>query len=126
MAGDGRPAKEDVTMHHLALLGEDEAAAAQPGTPAWDAEIAAHMRFSEVAADAIHGGEALQPVATAMTVRHGDGGEPLVTTGPYTETGDPGGPRWRGRGPPGHGDQLARCHASRHLGTTALRRRGGG
>jgi hypothetical protein len=79
-------AKEEMTMRYLALLGEDESAAAQPDTPAWDAEMAGHMRFSEVAADAIHGGEALQPVATAMTVRHGDGGEPLVTTGPYAET----------------------------------------
>jgi hypothetical protein len=77
-----------MTMRYLALLGEDESAAAQPDTPAWDAEIAAHMRFSEVVADAIHGGEALLPVATAMTVRHGDGDEPLVTTGPYAETSE--------------------------------------
>lgn len=74
-------------MRYLVLLGDDESNANEPGTPAFDAEMEGYERFGELAADAIVGGEALQPCETAVTVRHGDGA-PLVTTGPYAETSE--------------------------------------
>lgn len=72
-------------MRYLALLGGDETAGAAPGTPEFDAVMAAYMRFGENAAGAIVTGEALEPSSTATTIRHGDF-EPLVTSGPYAET----------------------------------------
>jgi hypothetical protein len=77
-----------MTMRYLALLGADESTAPALGTPERDQSHAGYVRFAQMAADAILGGEALQPVATARTVRHGDGGEPLVTDGPYAETAE--------------------------------------
>lgn len=73
-------------MRYLALLGSDESAIPARGTPERDELHAGYVRFTQLAADAILGGEALQPKATARTVRHGDGGVPLVTDGPYAET----------------------------------------
>ncbi len=73
-------------MRYLALLARDESEIPAPGTPERDASHAGYVRFAQMAADAILAGEALQPAATARTVRHGDGGEPLVTSGPYAET----------------------------------------
>ena len=83
-------------MRYLALLGGDESVVPEPGTPERDAIHTGYVRFAQLAADAILGGEALQPSATARTIRHGDaerGGadtiaEPLVTAGPYTETSE--------------------------------------
>jgi hypothetical protein len=81
-------------MRYLALLGGDESTVPAPGTPERDAIHDGYVRFARLAADAILGGEALQPGATARTIRHGDGetggvdatGDPLVTAGPYAET----------------------------------------
>ena len=75
-------------MRYLALLGSDESAVPALGTPERDALHAGYVRFAQLAADAILAGEAVQPAATARTVRHGDGGEPLVTDGPYAETAE--------------------------------------
>ena len=47
--------------------------------------MAAHEAFSREAGAAILGGEALQPTATATTVRVRDG-ERLLTDGPFAET----------------------------------------
>lgn len=67
-------------MNYLALLGGDESRTPAPGSPEWDAVLAGHERFGEIARESILGGAALQPAATSTTVRHGDG-EPLVTAG---------------------------------------------
>ena len=75
-------------MRYLALLGSDESDVPAPGTPERDEMHAGYVRFAQLAADAILAGEALQPATTARTVRHGDGGEPLVTEGPYAETAE--------------------------------------
>ena len=72
-------------MHYLVLLGGDESLDPAPGTPEFDAMMAGYERFGELAGPTIRGGEALQPKATAATIRHGDGA-PLVTDGPYAET----------------------------------------
>lgn len=50
-------------------------------------EMADYGAFSAIAADAIRGGAALFPTATATTVRtSGKGGELIVSDGPYAET----------------------------------------
>lgn len=72
-------------MHYLVLLGGNESLDPEPGTPEFDAMMAGYERFGELAGPTIRGGEALQPTATAATIRHGDGA-PLVTDGPYAET----------------------------------------
>jgi hypothetical protein len=86
--GGGRPAEEEITMRYLALLGMDPSAAPAPDSPERAERHAAYVRFAENAADAILAGEALQPPATARTIRHGDGGDPLVTDGPFAETAE--------------------------------------
>ena len=74
-------------MQYLALLGGDESLDPAQGSPEWDALLVDYRRFGTLAADAIVAGEALQPTATAATVRHGDGA-PLVIDGPYAETSE--------------------------------------
>jgi hypothetical protein len=74
-------------VHFLALLYDDESAAAEPGTPEFDAEMAAYAAFDELAGDAVVGGEALLPSETARTVRH-DGGEARISDGPFAEVAE--------------------------------------
>src|SRR5688500_7449143 len=76
-------------MQYLATLYDVETGAAEPGTPEWDAELAAYGAFDEKYGAAVRGGEALQPSALAATVRGRDGdGAPLVTDGPFAETAE--------------------------------------
>lgn len=72
-------------MRYLVSLFGDEALGTEPGTPEFDAEMAEYAAFDDKAGSAIIGGEALQPSATAATVRSG-AGDALVTAGPFTET----------------------------------------
>lgn len=72
-------------MRYLVSLFGDEALDPEPGSPESDAEMTEYGAFDEKAGPAIVGGEALQPSATASTVRSGSG-DPLVTAGPFTET----------------------------------------
>jgi len=72
-------------MRYLATLHGDETVAHQPGTPEFDETIARYIRFGETAGSAIVTADALQPSATVVTVRAGDG-DPLVTAGPFIES----------------------------------------
>lgn len=72
-------------MHYLVLLYGDETAAAQPGTPEFDAEMAGYVAFGELAEKAIRGGAALHLTDQARTIRH-TGGTVTVTDGPFAET----------------------------------------
>lgn len=74
-------------MHYLVLLYGDEGTAAEPGTPAFDAEMAGYAAFGELAAGAIRGGAALELTKTARTIRR-DGGSVTVTDGPFAETAE--------------------------------------
>ncbi|OWY61150.1 hypothetical protein B7486_65330, partial [cyanobacterium TDX16] len=74
-------------MHFLVLLYDDESAGTEPGTPEFDAEMEAYAAFSELAGEAIVGGEALLPSETARTVRH-DGAQPRITAGPFAEAAE--------------------------------------
>ncbi|MGD9529685.1 YciI family protein [Pseudonocardia sp.] len=72
-------------MHYLVLLYGDEKTAAEPGTPEFDAELAAYTAFDEAAAGAIRGGAALHLTERARTIRH-DGAAVTITDGPFAET----------------------------------------
>ncbi|MDT5325675.1 MAG: hypothetical protein QOF25_2827 [Mycobacterium sp.] len=79
-----QPEKPLDGSHWLALLLEPADNAVAPGTPEWEAGIAAHREFNTAAADHIKGGAALHPPATATTVRVRDG-KATFTDGPYVE-----------------------------------------
>jgi hypothetical protein len=67
---------------YLVLIYEDEAPYAGEGNDAVWAEVgAAHGVFAEANGKALKGGNALQPTATATTIRGG-----VVTDGPFAET----------------------------------------
>lgn len=68
----------------LATMHGPETPADVPDTPEWEAGAAAHGGFAEAAGDAILEGGAVQPAATATTVRVRDG-EVSVTDGPFSE-----------------------------------------
>ena len=69
----------------LALIYDDEQKWAQ-GAPETAAASAAHKTFGETRAAAILGGNALQPTATATSVRTDEDGTVQVTDGPFVET----------------------------------------
>ncbi|MGW5387385.1 YciI family protein [Nocardia sp. NPDC003963] len=71
-----------------ALLWEQADTVVVPGTPEWESGVAEHERFGTRAGAAIRGSGALQPPATATTVRSGSGGRPLITDGPFTESAE--------------------------------------
>jgi hypothetical protein len=69
---------------YLILIYENEGGYADAGPQVWQQAMEAHGRFAGQAAERgvkILGGEALQPVATATSIR-GD----VVTDGPFAET----------------------------------------
>jgi hypothetical protein len=78
------PPSKPVGSSWLALLLEPQANAHAPGTPEWEAGIAAHQKFGAAAGDRTNGGAPLHPPTTATTVRVRDG-EVLLTDGPYIE-----------------------------------------
>jgi len=82
----GRPADTEDDMRYLLLIYGDEAVWAEATPSEMEATMAAHGAFSaEVGAEGIlRGGEALQPTATATTVRVRDG-ETMLTDGPFAE-----------------------------------------
>ena len=71
---------------YLILIYEDATGYASADEATWNEVMAGHNAFGASAAEAILGGNALQPTTTATTVR-GDGtGGFTVTDGPFTET----------------------------------------
>ncbi len=74
-------------MLYTALLYGDETDGPEPGTPAFDEELARYYAFDEANGDHIRGGAALHSVGEAATVRPSVDG-PLVTAGPFAETSE--------------------------------------
>ena len=72
---------------YLLLIYAEEGTEPQPGTPEGDAFLGEYMKFGEelTANQAMVGGNALQPIETATTVRV-RGGESDATDGPFAET----------------------------------------
>lgn len=71
---------------YLILIYGDEAAYASAGQNVSDEVMSGHMAFGDKNAEAIQGGNALQPTSTATTVRPDGADGYTVTDGPFTET----------------------------------------
>jgi hypothetical protein len=71
---------------YLVLIYEDEAPYAEPGNEVWQQVMKAHQEFGTANAQSLRGGNALQPVATATTIRSNPAGSQTVTDGPFYET----------------------------------------
>jgi hypothetical protein len=71
---------------YLVLIYENESAYAEGGPELWDEIGALHAVFGEANEKAIVGGNALQPTATATTIRTDTAGKAVVTDGPFAET----------------------------------------
>jgi hypothetical protein len=74
---------------YLLLIYEDERAYANPAPGLWDEMMKLHGEFAQSVVKQggkILAGEALQPTATATSVRGQAGGDLVVTDGPFVET----------------------------------------
>lgn len=74
-------------MKYLLIIASDPTLPEpEPGTPAFDAYMAQWFTYTEelTAAGVYLGGEALQPVETATSVRHKDGATEILD-GPFVE-----------------------------------------
>jgi len=72
--------------NYLLLIYDSEAAWAAAGPDDVARIHQAHMRFGEDNGASIRGGDALQPTATATSLRHEPSGEITVTDGAFAET----------------------------------------
>jgi hypothetical protein len=75
---------EETMAQYLILIYEDEKAYVDPTPEVWQQAMEAHGRFAQQVGEnggRILGGEALQPTATATSIR-GD----VVTDGPFVDT----------------------------------------
>jgi hypothetical protein len=85
-AAEGGPESEEITMsQYLVLIYGDEKANEAAGQGQWDDTMKGHMAFNENHADARAGGNALQGIHTATSIRP-DGNGFTVTDGPFVET----------------------------------------
>jgi hypothetical protein len=74
-----------MTKYMILIYGVDEQwEAMTPGE--WEAHGAAHAAFREAAGSSIVGGEQLEQVAVATTLRLGPAGDVVITDGPFLET----------------------------------------
>ena len=71
---------------YLVLIYEDESAYERPAPGAVDKMMEGHRLFGERHADAIRGGNALQPSGTATSLRGDGGGGFAITEGAFAET----------------------------------------
>jgi hypothetical protein len=75
-------------MRYMLLIYGDESSLGQGTEAEQQAELAKWFAYTEEmrSAGVAPAGDALQPTATATTVRAPNGSEPLVTDGPFAET----------------------------------------
>jgi hypothetical protein len=71
---------------YLVLIYQDEKAVDNGGQTLWDHLMEGHRKFGDNNAQALRGGNALQPGATATSIRKDDAGKVTVTDGPFLET----------------------------------------
>jgi hypothetical protein len=71
---------------YLILIYEDESGYANASQDVWNEILESHNAFGEKNADAVAGGNALQPTSTATTLRSDGAGGFSVTDGPFVET----------------------------------------
>ena len=72
-------------MQYLTLLYDDPTTITGPGDPEFDADMEGFDRFGELTADDRLGGEALEGLTEAVSIRPGPE-SPLVTDGPFAES----------------------------------------
>ncbi|WP_336084061.1 YciI family protein [Nocardia sp. SSK8] len=70
---------------YLVLIYGDEAVHAAMSPDELGGMLADHRAFQEIAGPANLGGNALQPTATATTIRHDADGTAIITDGPFAE-----------------------------------------
>jgi hypothetical protein len=75
-------------MRYMLLIYGDETAGADVSPQEQEARMGEWFQYTQEMRDAgvMQAGDALQPTATATTVSAPNGGEPLVTDGPFAET----------------------------------------
>ena len=75
-------------MEYLLLIATDETAAPTPGSDGFDAFMASWNAYTQLLIEGNHliSGAALQPTATATTVRKSPGGASELLDGPFIET----------------------------------------
>ena len=71
---------------YLVLIYEDESGYANGGADIWAEVGKEHTVFAENAGAAMAGGNALQPTATATSIRSDGNGDFIVTDAPFAET----------------------------------------
>jgi len=71
---------------YLILIYGDEAALGKADAESFNVMMKGHQDFGERNAAALRGGNALQPTATATSVREDSSGGFAVTDGPFAET----------------------------------------
>jgi hypothetical protein len=71
---------------YLITIYERESGYAEGGQAVWEQAAKEHGAFGQNNGAAIVGGNALQPTATATSIRRDDSGEYTVTDGPFVET----------------------------------------
>jgi hypothetical protein len=71
---------------YLILIYGDEAQAANGGPDDWAKLYQEHIAFSDANAKTVLGGNALESVSTATSIRRDPSGEVAVTDGPFAET----------------------------------------
>jgi len=74
-------------MRYMLLIYGDESVDAAPGAPGWERLLSEYVAFGATLQNdrSLRGGDALQPTATAVSVRVRDG-QALRTDGPFAET----------------------------------------
>lgn len=77
-------------MDYMILIHRPEGAepASAPGTPEFEARMAAFFAYNQMLIDGGHwiAGGSLQPTTTSTALRRGDDGDLAVTDGPFVET----------------------------------------
>ncbi len=71
---------------YLILIYGDEAEYAKGTQADWQKMLDDHLAFQKTNEATVLGGQALESVATATSIRHGATGEVTVTDGPFAET----------------------------------------
>ncbi|WP_322770153.1 YciI family protein [Frankia sp. Cr1] len=71
---------------YLILIYEDEAAWASAGPEVLNQVLGDHRMFTEANRAVVHGGEPLEPAATATSLRRDSSGSFVITDGAFAET----------------------------------------
>jgi hypothetical protein len=84
---EARVARKGFEMaQYLVLIYEDQRGYAEAGQQVWDEVSQEHRDFMASAGSELLGGNALEPVTTATSIRTSMSGEVTVTDGPFAET----------------------------------------